>query len=253
MAGSLYPLLWREFRANFGYLGLFRQFLVPTAFLLLFGVGLSSTLGAVSYGGRTVSYLLFLVPGLMVSEIYFPFSVSMSTVRLDIVTEYISIIIVSRTRIHYYWLSKAVFAGLRGLLMAFYILLAALPLTGYAPSSLASYLVIAAVVFVSCFMWSSLGLVIGCRIRSERTRDLIMAIVNIPLTFSSSAYYDISRAPLWLRALGSLNPLTYSANIVRSAYLGVGAYSLFDIVGLAAYTIVAAVLAYISSRKITIR
>ena len=118
---------------------------------------------------------------------------------------------------------------------------------------MASYLVIAAVVFVSCFMWSSLGLVIGCRIRSERTRDLIMAIVNIPLTFSSSAYYDISRAPLWLQVMGSLNPLTYSANIVRSAYLGLGAYSLFDVVGLAAYTIVAAVLAYISSRKITIR
>ena len=253
MAGSLYPFLWREFRANFGYLGLFRQFLIPTAFLLLFGVGLSSTLGAVSYGGRTVSYLLFLVPGLMVSEIYFPFSVSMSTVRLDIVTEYISIIIVSRTRIHYYWLSKAVYAGLRGLLMAFYILLAALPLTGYAPSSAASYLVIAAVVFVSCFMWSSLGLVIGCRIRSERTRDLIMAIVNIPLTFSSSAYYDISRAPFWLQVLGSLNPLTYSANIVRSAYLGLGAYSLLDIAGLAAYTVSAAILAYISSRRITIR
>ena len=82
---------------------------------------------------------------------------------------------------------------------------------------------------------------------------LSWAIVNIPLTFSSSAYYDISRAPLWLQVMGSLNPLTYSANIVRSAYLGLGTYSLFDIVGLAAYTIVAAVLAYISSRKITIR
>ena len=58
--------------------------------------------------------------------------------------------------------------------MAFYILLAALLLTGYALSSAVGHLVIAAVVFVSCFMWSSLGLVIGCRIRSERTRDLIM-------------------------------------------------------------------------------
>jgi len=43
----------------------------------------------------------------------------------------------------------------------------------------------------------------------------VMNLLNMPLTFASSAFFPISRMPGWLQAIASVNPLSYAIDGCR--------------------------------------
>ena len=43
----------------------------------------------------------------------------------------------------------------------------------------------------------------------------VMNLLNLPLTFASSAFFPIERMPEWLQAVATFNPLSYTMNGMR--------------------------------------
>ena len=43
----------------------------------------------------------------------------------------------------------------------------------------------------------------------------VMNLLNLPLTFASSAFFPIEQMPSWLQAVATINPLSYTMNGMR--------------------------------------
>jgi ABC-2 type transport system permease protein len=69
--------------------------------------------------------------------------------------------------------------------------------------------------------WTNIGLICGIKVKREDVRDIIYSIVLLPITFLSSVYYDLTTAPLWIRIIGNINPLTYITDLLRATYLDI--------------------------------
>ena len=50
-------------------------------------------------------------------------------------------------------------------------------------------------------------------------RDMVFSLFALPITFASSAYYNLEFTPPWVQAIGAINPLTYSADLMRFSFI----------------------------------
>jgi ABC-2 type transport system permease protein len=94
------------------------------------------------------------------------------------------------------------------------IFLVLAPLAGIALSP-ASIAVTAAVMIVTAFALTSIGLMIAWRIESTRGFHLIMNSILVPVWFLSGAFFPATGAPAWLGWTMRLNPLTYPMAALR--------------------------------------
>lgn len=114
-------------------------------------------------------------------------------------------------------LSKVFSATLRSMFQASIILLIAIPLgfkvgLGFTPLSI---LGIFAFLFLICVGLSSLFIAINIRSTRIETPMAVMNLLNLPLTFASSAFFPIDRMPGWLQTVANVNPLSYTINGMR--------------------------------------
>ncbi|MFC7640583.1 ABC transporter permease [Streptosporangium lutulentum] len=79
--------------------------------------------------------------------------------------------------------------------------------------------VVAAVIlgsaFFSCLSMTIAGIVL--------TRDRLMGVgqaITMPLFFASNALYPVAIMPDWLRAVSTINPLSYQVDALRGLLLG---------------------------------
>lgn len=82
------------------------------------------------------------------------------------------------------------------------------------------YLLIFAVIVTGIFLWTAIALIIGTQVESEEKRDLLWTFLNLPIMFSSSVFYDVKAAPLFIKLLSYINPLTYITDALRSWFYG---------------------------------
>lgn len=75
-------------------------------------------------------------------------------------------------------------------------------------------LVILAGVLAALF-WGCVGYAVAAVIRSYQTRDFVLALLILPLTFAAPVFYSLESAPAFLRAVAAINPLTYQVTFVR--------------------------------------
>lgn len=114
-------------------------------------------------------------------------------------------------------LSKVLSATLRSMFQAAIILIIAIPLgfqVGAAFTPL-NVLGVFAFLFLICVGLSSLFIAINIRSTRIETPMAVMNLLNLPLTFASSAFFPIDRMPSWLQAVANANPLSYTINGMR--------------------------------------
>jgi ABC-2 type transport system permease protein len=165
----------------------------------------------------TTSYISFMAVGMIAFTAVFTTMFSGMTVvwdrRLGFMNKVLSTP-VSRSVIR---LSKVFSATLRSMFQASIILLIAIPLgfqVGLAFTPL-SILGIYAFLFLICVGLSSLFIAINIRSTRIETPMAVMNLLNLPLTFASSAFFPIDRMPGWLQAVANVNPLSYTINGMR--------------------------------------
>jgi ABC-2 type transport system permease protein len=225
------PVIWLGLLGNalnFGSLVGSNSFSIPTELISnlqltptqITGLqGFFSNIGDTILQGTfgTTSYLSFMAVGMIAFTAVFTTMFSgMSVVwdrRLGFLNKVLSTP-VSRTVII---LSKVFSATLRSMFQAAIILIIALPLgfqfgVAFTPLNI---LGVFALLFLMCLGLSSLFIAINLRSTRIETPMAVMNLLNLPLTFASSAFFPIDRMPGWLQAVAKVNPLSYTIDGMR--------------------------------------
>jgi ABC-2 type transport system permease protein len=114
-------------------------------------------------------------------------------------------------------ISKVLSATLRSMFQAGIILIIAVPLgfeVGQAFTPI-NILGVFAFLFLICMGLSSLFIAINIRSTRIETPMAVMNLLNLPLTFASSAFFPIDRMPDWLQTVAKVNPLSYTMDGMR--------------------------------------
>jgi len=77
----------------------------------------------------------------------------------------------------------------------------------------------------------------------------VMNLLNLPLLFTSNAFYPINSMPSWLKPIAEINPLTYSNAVIRGMLLSIQTNLTIDFIYLTVFATVLSIVGIILSWK----
>lgn len=187
-------------------------------YLVLLGAGLSGMIGSIRVQGHDIAYLEFLFAGLVAMQTFRVFSYTLFTCSNDLKWGMYRLYILSGSTPLEYALARGLNACVH--MLGQWLVLVAGGTVLMGPHMILKGLTLLVAAIPGVLLWAFLGVSIGTRIQDYGTRDLVSSVVVMPVVFSSSALYDMSRAPLFLKAISRLNPLSYTADSMRLLYTG---------------------------------
>lgn len=236
------PRGWHRIRGTFSNVGAFAivelqklqhdrtelvtRMVQPALWLLIFGTTFSK-LHVINTG--PVSYLAFLAPGIIAQSALFISIFYGIQIIWDRDAGILAKLMATPAPASALVTGKSFAAGVRsvaqvvGVLVLAYLMgvnLTINPLRILA----AMVVVVLGAAFFACLSMTLAGLV--------RSRDRLMGIgqaITMPLFFASNALYPVNVMPTWLRALSTVNPLSYEVDALRALLIGTG-FNPLDIV-----------------------
>ncbi len=199
----------------------------PIFWLIFFGFGFSGTFRMMSPGGmnRSLDYLPFLVPGVVMMSVFFGSFMSGISVIWDREFGFLKEVLVAPVSRNATILGRALgdstTSVIRGLLI---LMLASALAPGINFSQIPIVLISMILVALS---FTSIGIIIGSKMRSMEGFQLINTFLSMPILFLSGAFYPVQTMPRWMRAIAMMNPLTYGVDGARIALTGTGTNSLW--------------------------
>jgi ABC-2 type transport system permease protein len=165
----------------------------------------------------TTSYISFMAVGMIAFTALFTTMFSGMSVVWDRRLGFLNKVLSTPVSRAVIILSKVLSATLRSMFQASIILLIAVPLgfqfgDAFTPINI---LGVFAFLFLICMGLSSLFIAINIRSTRMETPMAVMNLLNLPLTFASSAFFPIDQMPSWLQAVAKVNPLSYTMNGMR--------------------------------------
>lgn len=219
---SILKLLIRDIRGSFLMSPLFLASMLvsPLIYIFVLGFAFSGLIQDVVVGGKSMSYVLFLAPGIIVSQFLTGGVYAGASIWFDKRFGMFEQILVWPFTKTQYITSKILSVALQGLVMAFLVLLLASPLlTGVSVSALGILYIIAAWMLGS-LLFGSLSLIISTAVKTDEVLNVVFNMVMPPLLFLSSVFYSLEAVPKPIQALALANPLTYAADMFRYGLLG---------------------------------
>lgn len=220
---QFYGLIKREILQLFSFKPLIvAEGIQPIIWIALFVASMAGTVSQIEYRGTHVSYFVFALPGLIVMQSFNQIGFSLSRVSDERRHGMFKILLTSGVSHWEYILSKIGVSILISLTQICLLLLFSHAIAGNIfTASRAYYLLALILTALSTMFWSGMGITLGLLFSSAESSSLAKTVILLPVIFSSSIFYDISRAPLLIALLGTVNPLTYVVVTVRSLFFGV--------------------------------
>lgn len=217
----------------------------PTLWLVIFGQVMARA-RALTTGG--LGYLEFMAPGVLAQSALFVaifYGISIIWERdLGVLHKFL----VSPASRAALVLGKALSAGVRGLTQAVIVYVLALSLGVKLRLSLAGLAGAMGFVVLGSAVFSTFSLGVACLVKTRERFMGIGQVMTMPLFFASNAIYPLDVMPGWIRALATVNPLTYQVDALR-ALMTPGGESAFGLgVDLAVQLVVLAVLVNLAAR-----
>ena len=191
----------------------------PLLFLVIFGSGLSASLGAgLRQDLGNVSYVRFLFPGIVAMAVLFTAVFSAISIVWDREFGFLREVLVapiSRTAVV---LGKA----LGGSTVAMFqgaILLILAPILGVSLNPLL-VLELLGLMFLTAFALTSMGILIAARLQSMEAFQMIMNFLIMPMFFLSGAFFPLRGLPAWMGVVTRLDPVAYGVDPMRRLLLG---------------------------------
>lgn len=185
----------------------------PALWLLVFGEAFTK-LKAIPTGNYT--YLQFMTPGVLAQSVMFVaifYGIQVVWERdLGLLNKLLS----TPTPRSAIVMGKALSAGLRGMVQAIAVFILALIIQVHIDLSPLNLLGVLVIIILLGMFFSSLSM---CLVALVRTRERVMGVgqaLTMPLFFASNAIYPMSILPGWLKALVTVNPLSYVIDSMRS-------------------------------------
>lgn len=202
----------------------------PLIYILAFGLGLGSSLDAVSRPAAGDSYLQFILPGMVaLSSMAISFggtTFSICGERLFAKTfEEMLLLPVHPLAL---FLGKMLAGVVRGLMTSGSVILVAIVFTGKVWSFLNPLFLLLLV--LNCAVFAGLGVIVGLTVRSLETVGLYNNFLIVPMSFLGATFFDPATLPTALKAVVYLLPLTYTSTGLRAAaYLPLSQFPWYSI------------------------
>lgn len=214
-------VLWREIKGQLtAPITAIGHFIEPVFYVVLFAAAFGANFNSISYRGLSFRYTEFFIAGVIAFQTFSLFSLTFSLVRLDRQINIVAVFLTSGVTPYKYLAGKLAASVAITVMRGAIVLGVGLCLSFISLPSVAHLLIALFGLIVGSIVWFGLGFICGVFIMREDVRDIVFSMLSLPITFASSMYYNLDLAPHWLKIVGQFNPLTYIADTIRCALLG---------------------------------
>lgn len=226
----------------------------PLIWLAIVGVGFGSAFAVSGIAGAfgKVSYVTFLAPGIIGMTILFTSIFAGINVIWDKQFGFLKEILVAPVPRSAIVLGKIAGSATVSLITAM-VIFVVIVIAGVIPLSLLSVAgVLESMVFMMLIasVFVSVGLVIASYINNIEGFQVLINFLVLPMFFLSGALFPLENAPLWMKSLSVIDPLSYGVDGMRRALIGVGSHPmLMDFVVILGIAIGLIVIADIAFRR----
>jgi len=199
----------------------------PLLFLVVFGVGLSSSLGSVggargggaafSSGGASLSYVQYIYPGVVGMAVLFTAMFSSMSIVWDREFGFLKEILVAPIDRSAVAIGKSLGGATQAMLQGL-IMLAVGPIIGVHLTVL-TVLEVVPILFLIAFTLTAFGVAIAARMRSMQGFQVIMNFLLLPIFFLSGSLFPLVGLPAWMAVLTRIDPVAYGIAPLRTAVL----------------------------------
>lgn len=196
--------------------------LEPVLYILAFGLGLSRLVGELRIGGQSVSYTVFIAPGLVAVAIMYNafFETSYNSfVRMYYQKTY-DALLATPLNLYEVILGDIVWAATKAIIAA---LLMGTVLTLFGLLSLPGALLLIPLAGLGGMFFASLGMVCTGLVPGIETFNVPIFLLITPMFLFSGTFFPLQQLPEWAQQLALTLPLTHLVNLCRAA--GLGEYS----------------------------
>jgi lipooligosaccharide transport system permease protein len=211
--------------------------LEPVLYLLAFGLGLAQLVGDLQVGAQSVSYTLFIAPGLVAVAIMYNsfFETSYNSfVRMYYQKTY-DALLATPLNLYEVILGDIVWAATKSVIAA---LLMGTVLTLFGLLILPGALLLIPLALLGGLFFASLGMVCTGLVPGIETFNVPIFLLITPMFLFSGTFFPLQQLPQWAHRVALALPLTHLVDLARSAALGdVSGISLWSIVYLVVGTL----------------
>jgi len=200
---------------------LYSSLIFPLMLLAVLGTGVSHGLDPSSERIRDGDYESFLVPGLVVMTALFSSTFSSASYYQDRDSGLLRVMLASPHSPAVILSGKALAGVAIGSLQAMALLVIAAMIPGIVlewqygvPAG--AVLALVAVVLLAMFL-NGFAQIMASRIPTMGGFHLVMNLLLFPLLFFSGAFFPLADLPFWLKALATVNPLSYAVDLLHVA------------------------------------
>jgi ABC-2 type transport system permease protein len=194
---------------------IYSSVLFPLMLLAIIGTGVTEGLRPAS----VPDYVTYLVPGVIVMTALFSSTFSNASYYQDRDSGMLPVLLASPHSPRLILGARSLSGVIVGTAQALLVLLVAILIPainfswqyGVVPSLI---LTVYGIVMLNVFL-AGLGQVLASRIATMQGFHLVMNLVLFPLLFFSGAFFPLTNLPIWLEALGRLNPLSYAVDLLH--------------------------------------
>jgi Nod factor-specific ABC transporter NodJ protein len=229
---DVWTVVWRELLLlNKKLLGFFAGSIVsPLLYLTSFGWGLGRS---IQFGAT--SYLDFVVPGILalsaMNGSYNATGLSLNTSRITYKT--LEEFLVSPMAVWSLALGHILGGCVRGLLSCGIMLVCALLFGAHLHFSLWFFVAL----FLTCFLFSALGLVAAMVVNTHEEMARFGTFVILPMSFLCGTFFQVSKYPRVIAILVQVLPLTHASQSLRALALNTG-FPLISLAVLVGYAVI---------------
>jgi len=202
----------------------------PLLFLIVFGSGLSSSLGGAFGRGSGLTYIQFMYPGIIGMSILFSAIFGAMSIVWDREFGFLKEVLVAPIDRWAVAIGKALGGTTQAMIQGL-ILLVLAPLIGVKLSVL-TIVELVPLAAVLAFGLASFGVAIASMMKSLQGFQVVMNFLMMPMFFLSGALFPLTNLPGWMTVLTRLDPASYGIDPIRRVVLSNSGLAHVDSLGL---------------------
>ncbi|VTS29995.1 antibiotic transport system permease protein [Streptococcus pseudoporcinus] len=213
----------------------------PILWFLLLGFGMNGFLSNSSEIGTimgTENYITYIVPGILIMTTMtgglFSGAGFVNDLNTNAIDKLLSMPIVRESIL----LGKLIFALMQTFIQIILVLLIAIFLGANISLGWETFFAIL-IALIFCAQMFSVGAIVAMKLKSHQSVYSFLGILNIPLIFTSSAFFPAETMPIAMKMISYINPLTYAVNVARDMILIQNTYAGLNFLILSIETVIA--------------
>jgi ABC-2 type transport system permease protein len=229
------------------------QLVSPLLYIFVAGFMYGGIIKGIEVNGATVNYVLYLAPGVVVSQFMLGASYAGSMLWFDKRFGMFEQILAGPFTRAQYIGSKLLSVTLQGVVNALLVFIIAVPVLAGASYSVSGIPMVLSSLVLGSVLFGSLILTLSTLVKSDQNLNILFNSAIPPLMFLSSVFYPLNTAPPALRVLALANPLTYSVDMMRAGLLGIKTgYLPYEVIALVTETVCMLFIAILAFRRVRV-